>query len=96
MGQQVTVQKALQYIADNPEEIGEITIDQPTWALVARRLFDISLSADDRVRGSRQRATRAQRLIFDRLTGLRAAGTAPHGGHVDELEFHDLTEGGGQ
>ena len=87
---EVTVQQALQKVADNPAEPTE-PIDAKVHDLVAHALFRIANNPDASVRGSMGRANKARRMIFNRLTGRRAAGTHPAAKSTEELEFVDLT-----
>ena len=89
----VSIREALQKVADNPEYTPDVLIDAPVHELVARTLFDIANSPDTKVRGSLSRATRAQKMIMDRLVGLRKAGTNPVAQGEAGIEFVDLTRG---
>lgn len=86
------VRSALQYVADHPEPAVE-PIDMPVWEAIARILFDVANHPDARVRGSMARATRAQKMISDRLVGTRRAGTHPNEAKKQTIAFRDLTEG---
>lgn len=88
-----TIAQALKYVADHPEQETDVTLDMYTWELVARVLFDIANTPNAKVRGSMARATKAQRIIFNRLVGTRRAGTHPAARSTEELEFADLTMG---
>ena len=88
-----TVYEALKYVSEHSTPSTEDPIQMPVHEAVARKLFTIANSPDPRVRGSEARATRAQKIILDRLVGRRAPGTAPAQSEADELEFHDLTQG---
>lgn len=87
-----TVREALQYVADHPEQ-ATAPVDTPCWELVGRTLFEVANNPDAKVRGSMARATKAQRIISDRLVGLRRAGTKPAVRRDTAIEFRDLTEG---
>lgn len=87
-----TVREALQFVADHPE-LRTAPIDTPVWELVPRILFDIANNPDAKVRGSMARATRAQKMIADRLVGRRRPGTHPAVAQRNEVTFRDLTEG---
>ena len=89
----VSIREALQKVADNPEYTTDALIDAPVHELVARTLFDIANSPNAKVRGSLSRATRAQKMIMDRLVGLRKAGTNPVAQTEAGIEFVDLTRG---
>lgn len=93
MSKHKTIAEALQYVADHPQPSTSITIDMPVWELVSRKVFDVANHPDKRVRGSMSRATRAQRLIYDRLVGRRRPGTHPAQVKTDEIDFVDLTVG---
>lgn len=89
----VTVQQALQYVADHPVPAHDNLLELPVWELVSRELFEIANRPDVKVRGSMVRATKAQRVIFDRLVGVRKPGTKPVSSKAEEIEFVDLTQG---
>ena len=84
---------ALNYVANHPVQSAEATIDAPVWELVSRRLFFIANSPDKKVRGSMARATRAQKILLERMVGRRRAGTHPAQTSSDTLDFVDLTVG---
>jgi len=86
------IREALQFVADHPESDVEL-IDMPAWELVSRTLFDHANSPDSKVRGSMARATKAQKMISDRLVGKRRAGTHPAQAKQQQVVFRDLTEG---
>lgn len=85
-----SVRDSLQYVANHPQMKTD-PIDTPMWELIARILFEIANSPDTRVRGSMGRATRAQRMISDRLVGLRRPGTHPARARKMQVAFVDLT-----
>lgn len=89
--QKRTVQEALQYVADYPRPVDDEVITMHTGELIARTLFDIANQPDANERGSLARATRARKIIFDRLAGRRRAGTAPHVKKVESLKMRNLT-----
>ena len=89
-----TVKQALQYVADYPEPLDGVGIQMPAHEAIARILFDIANRPDASVRGSMTRANLARKLILDRLTGRRRAGTTPATNVEVEVEFVDLTGGG--
>ena len=86
-----TVRAALQYVVDNPE-MTTPPIDTPAWELVARILFELANNPNLHERGSLARATKAQRMIADRLVGTRRAGTHPTQLRKQEVLFVDLTQ----
>lgn len=88
-----TIAEALKHVADNPDP-GEVApIDKPMYELISRTLFEIANSPDTKVRGSLARATKAQKIILDRLVGTRSPGSHPAARKSDALEFVDLTAG---
>ena len=88
----VSIRQALQAFADNGGS-GLDPIDTPVYEMVAGALFDIANSPSAQVRGSMARATRAQRLILNRLVGTRRPGTHPAQRRGTELDFLDLAAG---
>lgn len=86
----VTIQQALQHVADNPTLDTDELIQVHTHELIARALFQIANTADVDVRGSMTRANRAHRMILDRLVGKRRAGSHPASRQDIPLEFIDL------
>ena len=89
----VSIPQALQYVADNPVPNTDVTLDLPAHELVARTLFEIANNPDERVRGSIARATKAQKIIFNRLVGTRRPGSHPAHRDKTGVEFRDLTAG---
>ena len=89
----LTVQQALQLVAENPElatdEITQVRVHE----LVCRSLFEIANKPDATVRGSLARANKARKMILDRLVGKRRAGSHPATRHEVPIEFVDLTSG---
>ena len=88
-----SVQEALQWVADHPPTALDPDVDTPAWELVGQTLFHIANTPNPRVRGSMGRATTAQKMIADRLTGRRRPGTHPAQVEVEEIDFADLTKG---
>jgi hypothetical protein len=88
-----SVQEALQYVSEHPQQSSADTIDLPVWELVCRQLFHVANSPDKRVRGSMGRATAAQKMLLDRLVGRRRPGTHPAQSTTEGIEFTDLTVG---
>ena len=88
-----TIPEALQYVADHPDPGDVAPIDTPMYELIGRTLFKIANSPDARVRGSMARATKAQKIILDRLVGTRRPGSHPAARKDESLEFVDLTAG---
>jgi hypothetical protein len=87
-----TVRDALAYVANHPEPT-EDPVQTPTWELVGRVLFEVANSPSAKVRGSMARATKAQRMIAERLVGTRRPGTHPAVAREKKLSFVDLTAG---
>lgn len=84
-----SIKQALEHAANNPDAV--LDLDAPVYVHVAHALFDIANRPDPKVRGSMARATRAQKLILDRMVGLRRSGTHPAVAKDDTIEFLDLT-----
>ena len=89
----VTVRQALQAVADHPEPDTDVLLDVRVHELIARTLFDIANSPNPKVRGSVARATRAQKIILNRLVGTRRPGSHPAARSGGDLEMVDLTIG---
>ena len=88
-----SIQDALEYVSNHPPESFEPTVDMPTWEVLSQLLYLIANSGNPRNRGSVNRATRAQKMIWDRKVGRRRAGTNPATISNEEIEFADLTVG---
>lgn len=89
-----TVRQALNFISLHPHwpsDDAQARLDMPVWELVCRNLFDIANYPDTANAASLARATRAQKLILDRLTGTRRMGTSPAVRNSKTLELLDLT-----
>jgi len=89
-----SVKQALEYVAAHPEYPDIAPLDMPIWELVSRNLFEIANNPDARVQGSMARATRAQKIILNRMTGTRRAGTKPAVRDEIKIIFNDLTTQG--
>lgn len=87
----VTIQQALQQVANYPVMLTDELVQVPAHELVSRALFEISNNPDASVRGSYARANKARKMILDRLVGKRRAGTHPATRTEVHLEFRDLT-----
>jgi hypothetical protein len=88
------IKGALEYVAEHPEWSGGTELDSPAWESVARALFEIANKPDSRVVGAVNRAIRAQKMIFNRTSGTRRAGTHPAQRNKGQLKMADLTGGG--
>lgn len=89
----VTIPQALQYVADHPVPSSDAPIEMPAWELIARALYDIAQHPNPAVRGSMAQATRAQKMLLDRLVGTRRPGSNPAARKNKDIEFVDLTVG---
>ena len=89
-----TITEALNYVAAHSSWSGGSAVNSPVWENVARILFTMANNPDSRVVGSIGRAVRAQKIILDRTTGLRRAGTHPARRTTKTIDFVDLTGGG--
>lgn len=70
---------------------GKAPINSPTHVLIAESLFRIANSPDPKKRGSVRRATQAQKMIMDRMVGIRLPGSNPAAKSSSKLDFVDLT-----
>ncbi len=90
----VTIQQALTKVSEKWEAARDMDIiGTPVYELIGFTLFDIANSGDVRIRGSIRRSTRAQKIIMNRMVGLRRPGSRPITRENDGLEFVDLTVG---
>ena len=90
----VTIQQALTKVSEKWEAARDMDIiGTPVYELIGFTLFDIANSGDVRVRASIRRSTRAQKIIMNRMVGLRRPGSRPVTRENDGLEFVDLTVG---
>lgn len=90
----VTIQQALTRVSEKWESARDMDmIGAPVYELIGFTLFDIANSGDARIRGSIRRSTRAQKIIMNRMVGLRRPGSRPITRENDGLEFVDLTMG---
>ena len=90
----VTIQQALTRVSEKWESARDMDmIGTPVYELIGFTLFDIANSGDTRIRGSIRRSTRAQKIIMNRMVGLRRPGSRPITRENDGLEFVDLTMG---
>ena len=90
----VTIQQALTRVSEKWESARDMDmIGTPVYELIGFTLFDIANSGDARVRGSIRRSTRAQKIIMNRMVGLRRPGSRPITRENDGLEFVDRTVG---
>lgn len=88
-----TVKEALAYVGSNPQWPDIPTLDVEIWEIVARNLYEHANNPNTREVGSMSRATRAQRIILDRTTGTRRAGTNPAVAGDQTVTLKDLTGG---
>lgn len=90
----VTIQQALTKVSEKWEAARDMDIiGTPVYELIGFTLFDIANSGDVRIRGSIRRSTRAQKIIMNRMVGLRRPGSRPITRENDGLEFVYLTVG---
>ena len=88
---QVTIQQALQYVADHPELETDELITLPVHELVCRTLFEIANGASIAQPRTMAKANAARELIFLRLVGRRRAGSHPATRKKAMIRFADLT-----
>jgi hypothetical protein len=87
----VTIQQALQQVADHPAMSDDNLIEHKVHELVCRSLFEIANEPQIKVRGSLTRANTARNMIFTRLVGRRRAGSHPATKVKVEVDFVNLT-----
>lgn len=87
----VTVRQALSYVSSHPEFDPDESLEVKAWEHIARTLFDIANTPNQKIRGSVSQATRAQKLILNRMVGTRRAGTHPAVREKTGVSFVDLT-----
>lgn len=87
----MTVRQALQFAADYPTPVDDELVTMHTGELIARTLFDIANKPDVQQPGSMTRANKARKMIFDRLSGRRRAGTSPARPVKHRVVLRDLT-----
>jgi hypothetical protein len=88
----VSVQQALQRVADHPDPTSDDWLAAPAHELICRTLFDLANNPGS-TPGSLGKANAARSLIFDRMIGRRKPGTHPATRGKRELRFKDLTGG---
>jgi uncharacterized membrane protein (UPF0127 family) len=87
----VTIQQALQQVADHPQMTTDNLLELKVHELVARSLFEIANNPRIKERGSMTRANAARHMIFTRLVGRRRAGSHPATKTKIEVDFVNLT-----
>jgi hypothetical protein len=85
-----TVKEALEWVADHPGTV-PISIDMPMWEIISRNLFEHANNPDPRQIGSMARSVKAQKIILNRTTGTRRAGTHPATNSEKKVVLADLT-----
>jgi len=86
----VSIQQALQQVADHPHMDTDDLLNTKAHELVCRSLFEIANAPKADQRGSLTRANTARHMIFTRLVGRRRAGSHPATRVRVEVEFIDL------
>ena len=89
----VTIRDAMQAVADHPDIRTDELIQLPVHELIVRNLFEIANKPDPNVRGATARATKARKMILDRLVGRRRPGSHPATKVEVSIDFVDLTGG---
>jgi hypothetical protein len=87
----VSIQQALQQVADHPVMTDDNLLEKKVHELVCRSLFEIANEPQVKVRGSLTKANVARDMIFTRLVGRRRAGSHPATRVKVEVDFVDLT-----
>src|SRR4249919_2270995 len=87
----VSIQQALQQVADHPQMNTDDLLNVKVHELVCRSLFELANAPKAEVRGSLTRANSARHMIFTRLVGRRRAGSHPATKIKVEVDFVNLT-----
>lgn len=87
-----TVHEALASYVRDPNR-KEPPIELPMWYLISQVLFETANSPNPKIKSSLARATRAQKIIADRLVGTRRPGSHPAVSKNTRIGFIDLTAG---
>lgn len=87
----ISIQQAMQMVADNPQMSDDNLLEHKVHELVCRTLFEIANEPQVKVRGSMAKANVARNMIFTRLVGRRRAGSHPATKQKAEVQFVDLT-----
>lgn len=88
-----TVRQALIYVKDNPGWPSDRVTDRfemPAWEMMARNIYDMA-SLRPANRTEMNMATRAQKILLDRLGGTRRMGTNPAVRRNSRPQIVDLT-----
>jgi len=88
-----TIKQALTYVKDNPGWPSDRVTDRmnmPAWEMMSRNIFDMA-SMRPETRSEMNMATRAQKILLDRLAGTRRMGTNPAVRQKNALQIVDLT-----
>lgn len=88
-----SVKEALEYVARHSEWSGGSPVQSPVWENVARTLFEHANNPNVQVVGAVGRSIRAQKIIMNRMTGTRRAGTHPAQLDKQTVQMRDLTGG---
>ena len=65
-------------------------LERPAYELICTALFEIANNGGSSERGALSRAVSAQKVIANRLVGLRKPGTAPVTREDDSVDFIDM------
>lgn len=87
-----SVNEALSTYSRNPEAY-TVPIETPMWFLISQVLFETATSPNPKIKMSLNRASRAQKIIADRLSGTRRPGSHPAVVKNTRIGFIDLTAG---
>lgn len=87
----VTIQQALQMVANNPTLDTDDLLNTPVHDLVCRTLFEIANGVRTNEPRSLSKANVARKMIFDRMAGRRRAGSHPATKQTVAITFADLT-----
>jgi len=88
-----TVKESLEATARTDRPMPDEWIQVPVHELVSLTLWSIANPASISTRGAVTKASKAQKMILDRIVGTRRPGTNPAARAEEAIEFIDLTEG---
>lgn len=90
---EISIPEALDEVVKNPFSTQhDDMVNTPVHRLIVEQLFRIANNPDLNVRGSETKAAEAIKMIVNRSSGLRRAGTSVITGDSDELQILDLGE----
>lgn len=86
----MSIQEALQYVADKPAIATDEIIELPVYELICRSLFELANSPNVNNKGSLRKANVARKILLNRMVGTRRTGSHPATRREISVEFVDL------